>query len=161
MNFSDRTFLFRDVAYVSAYSVVIATFMSTTPRLEIYFRDSRSLLVVFVNRKQRREITSRLSHIIGRITGDPGSAGLLKSPFTGRLSAKVSSSFGARVLSGFSSDELSSAQRKWQSREISNVSTSSFVHERSANGTLVHVSEHPQPSLWPYAERCHTISSVP
>ncbi|RPD65419.1 beach-domain-containing protein [Lentinus tigrinus ALCF2SS1-7] len=113
MNFSDRTFLFRDVA------------------LEIYFRDSRSLLVVFVDRKQRREITSRLSHIIGRIAGDPGSAGLLKSPFTGKLSAKVSSSFGARMLSGFSSDELSIAQRKWQSREISNFTYLSILNQVS------------------------------
>ncbi len=91
--------------------------------LEIYFRDSRSLLVVFSNRKQRREITGRLSQIIGKTSGDPGSAGLAKSPFVGRLSSKVASAFSAKMVSGFGSVELSIAQRKWQSREISNVSS--------------------------------------
>ena len=86
-------------------------------RLEVYFRDSRSLLVVFLDRKQRREITGRLSHILGHLGGDPGSAGLMKSPFTGKLSGRLSS----RILPGFGHDELSIAQRKWQSREISNV----------------------------------------
>ncbi len=38
---------------------------------------------------------------------------ILKSPFASRVSA--------RVFSGFRADELSTAQRKWQAREISNV----------------------------------------
>ncbi|KAI0746713.1 beach-domain-containing protein [Daedaleopsis nitida] len=113
MSFSDRTFLFRDVA------------------LEVYFRDSRSLLVVFVDRKQRREMTGRLSQIISRMGGDPGSAGLMKSPFTGKLSAKVSSAFGSRMASGFNSDELAIAQRKWQSREISNFTYLSILNQVS------------------------------
>ncbi len=91
--------------------------------------------------------------MIGRMTGDPGSAGLLKSPFTGKLSAKVSSSFGAKMLSGFSSDELSSAQRKWQSREISNVSLfGCWPHDVFADHLTVHISEHPEPSFWAHAE---------
>ena len=43
---------------------------------------------------------------------------ILKSPFTSRV--------GARVFSGFRADELSTAQRKWQAREISNVRPSSI-----------------------------------
>ncbi|TBU31477.1 beach-domain-containing protein [Dichomitus squalens] len=113
MSFSDRTFLFRDVA------------------LEIYFRDSRSLLVVFVDRKQRREITGRLSHIISRTGGDPASAGIMKSPFVGRLSSKVTSAFSVKMMSGFGSDELSIAQRKWQSREISNFTYLSILNQVS------------------------------
>ncbi|KAH9896772.1 beach-domain-containing protein [Cubamyces lactineus] len=113
MSFSDRTFLFRDVA------------------LEIYFRDSRSLLVVFLDRKQRHEITGRLNNIITRLGGDPLTPGLLKSPFVGRLSAKVSSAFSAKVLSGFNQDELSIAQRKWQSREISNFTYLSILNQVS------------------------------
>jgi hypothetical protein len=38
---------------------------------------------------------------------------LLMSPFASMVSA--------RVIAGFRADELSTAQRKWQSREISNV----------------------------------------
>ena len=70
-----------------------------------------------MDRKQRREIANHLATIIGRAGGDPGSAGLMKSPFTGKLSGRLSS----RILPGFGHDELSIAQRKWQSREISNV----------------------------------------
>lgn len=50
-------------------------------------------------------------------------AGLGKSPivsmFSARLSSRVTSS--TRALMGFRPDELSTAQRKWQAREISNV----------------------------------------
>ncbi|KAH9919489.1 beach-domain-containing protein [Epithele typhae] len=109
MSLSDRTFLFRDVA------------------LELYFRDSRSLLVVFVDRKQRREMTGRLTSIIRSFGGDPGSAGLMKSPFTGKLSGR----FGGKYLNGFGSDELSIAQRKWQSREISNFTYLSILNQVS------------------------------
>jgi len=42
----------------------------------------------------------------------PGT-GLLKTPLLGKMSAKV--------MSGFRADALSTAQRKWQAREISNV----------------------------------------
>ncbi|KAI0317827.1 beach-domain-containing protein [Amylostereum chailletii] len=94
-NLTDRTFLFRNVA------------------LEIYFRDSRSLLVVFLSQKHREEMQQRLSSAInGRHLGDQHTPGLLRSPFVGR--------FGAKVLSGFRLDELSNAQNKWQVREISN-----------------------------------------
>ncbi|KAI0049337.1 beach-domain-containing protein [Auriscalpium vulgare] len=96
---SDRTFLFRDVA------------------LEIYFRDSRSLLVVFLERGQRVEMDRRLSSVINsRIGVDTTTPGLtpniLKSPFVNKASA--------RLFSGFRADSLSTAQRKWQAREISN-----------------------------------------
>ncbi|KAI0360774.1 beach-domain-containing protein [Trametes cingulata] len=113
MSFSDRTFLFRDVA------------------LEVYFRDSRSLLVVFLDRKQRQEITGRLSSIIGRLGADVMTPGLIKSPFVGRLSGKLSSAFSAKVLSGFNQDELAIAQRKWQSREISNFTYLSILNQVS------------------------------
>ncbi|KAJ3010240.1 hypothetical protein NUW54_g2543 [Trametes sanguinea] len=113
MSYSDRTFLFRDVA------------------LEIYFRDSRSLLVVFVDRKQRQDMTARLNHIIGRLGPEPLTPGLLKSPFVGRLSAKLSSTFSAKLLSGFGQDELAIAQRKWQSREISNFTYLSILNQVS------------------------------
>lgn len=119
--------------------------------LEIYFRDSRSLLVVFLDRKQRRESTSRLSHLIGRMVGDPGSAGLMKSPFTGKLSAKVSSAFGSRMMAG-SSDELAIAQRKWQSREISNVSSPTCNQVTYSQRPLaVHIPQYPQPNLGAYS----------
>lgn len=78
--------------------------------------------MVFIDRKQRQAITGRLSHIIGRVGPDPSTPGAMKSPFVGRLSSKLSAAFSAKMLSGFSQDELSIAQRKWQSREISNVS---------------------------------------
>ncbi|KAI0826715.1 beach-domain-containing protein [Trametes gibbosa] len=113
MSYSDRTFLFRDVA------------------LEIYFKDSRSLLVVFVDRKQRQATTKQLGQIIGKLSTDPSTPGAIKSPFVGRLSSKLSSTFSAKILSGFSQDELSVAQRKWQSREISNFTYLSILNQVS------------------------------
>nr|VWO93939.1 G protein beta subunit Gib2 [Ganoderma boninense] len=138
MSFSDRTFLFRDVA------------------LEIYFRDSRSLLVVFSDRKQRREITGRLSHIIGRTGNDPGSAGLARSPFVGRLSSKVTSAFSAKMVSGFGSAELSVAQRKWQSREISNFTYLSILNQVSGR-TPSDATQYP---VFPWVIQDYTSSKL-
>ncbi|KAI0261217.1 beach-domain-containing protein [Gloeopeniophorella convolvens] len=106
---SDRTFLFRDVA------------------LEIYLRDSRSLLLVFTDRRKRTDMDRRLSSATsGRsaASATPGiTPSVLKSPFTGKVSA--------RVFSGFRADELSTAQRKWQAREISNFTYLSILNQIS------------------------------
>ena len=87
-------------------------------RLEIYFRDSRSLLVVFLDRKRRSDFEQHLPSIMGRPASElimsPGSASYpQRTPLLGRMSS--------RVLSGFRADELSTATRKWQARELSNV----------------------------------------
>lgn len=92
--------------------------------LEIYFKDSRSLLVVFLDKAKRQTTTDKLAALLApeKYLGDTLTTGLLKSPMMGRLSAKVSARVSARVLMGFKPDELATAQRKWQAREISNVS---------------------------------------
>ncbi|KAF5360312.1 hypothetical protein D9758_009126 [Tetrapyrgos nigripes] len=94
---SDKTFIFRDVA------------------LEIYFKDSRSLLIVFLDKNKRLDVHHRLTAITSRLAEVP-TPGLLRTPLFGRVSA------GARALSGLWNDELSTAQRRWQAREISNIS---------------------------------------
>lgn len=105
-SFSDRTFLFRDVA------------------LEIYFKDSRSLLIVFLTKKQRHDMNQKLSSIVhGNRNPSELTPGLLRSPMLAKASA--------RVLSGFRADELSSAQRKWQAREISNYTYLSILNQIS------------------------------
>jgi len=85
-------------------------------RLEIYLKDSRSVLLVFTDRRKRADMDRRLSSAIsGRsvtLTTGLTPSGLI-TPFASR--------FGVRVLAGFGLDELSTAQRKWQAREISNV----------------------------------------
>lgn len=81
----------------------------------MYFKDSRSLLVVFVSKHQRESINQRLQNKqAGSNLLAPSTPGLLKTPVFGK--------FGARVLSGLRQDGLGTAQRKWQAREISNVS---------------------------------------
>lgn len=67
---------------------------------------------MFLEKQKRLEMDHRLATMIGRSIDVPPTPGLL---------GKV----GARVL-GFREDELSTAQRKWQAREISNVYGSSF-----------------------------------
>ena len=87
-------------------------------RLEIYFKDSRSLLVVFLDKKRRSDFELHLPSIMGRppseLVMSPGVASQSqRTPLLGRM--------GSRMMSGFRVDELSSATRKWQSRELSNV----------------------------------------
>ncbi|RDB25611.1 Beige 1 [Hypsizygus marmoreus] len=104
--YSEKTCLFRDVA------------------LEIYFKDSRSLLIVFLDKKKRFEIDHRLASIIGRHVSDgPLTPGLHRTPMLGRM--------GSKVLSSFRADELSTAQRKWQAREISNFTYLSILNQIS------------------------------
>jgi hypothetical protein len=72
--------------------------------------------MVFLDKKRRLEMDQRLSAIVSHRGASehftPGT-GLLKTPLFGKMSAKV--------MSGFRADGLSTAQRKWQAREISNV----------------------------------------
>ncbi|KAF8233255.1 beach-domain-containing protein [Tricholoma matsutake] len=104
--YSDRTFLFRDVA------------------LEIYFKDSRSLLIVFLMEKKRVEIDRRLTEIIGRHSSEVAlTPGLPRTPKTPRI--------GSKVMSEFRADELSAAQRRWQAREISNFTYLSILNQIS------------------------------
>ncbi|KAF9479125.1 beach-domain-containing protein [Pholiota conissans] len=106
---SDKKFLFRDVA------------------LEIYFKDSRSLLIVFLDKKKRSDMEHRLTIIIGHSHSDisitPGLHNPQRTPMFGKMSS--------RVLSGFRSDELSTATRKWQAREISNFAYLSILNQIS------------------------------
>ncbi|TFY62229.1 hypothetical protein EVJ58_g3994 [Rhodofomes roseus] len=120
VSFSDRTFLFRDVG------------------LEIYFKDSRSLLIVFLEKRQRLAMSDRLSTIMYRYNAEPPTPSpvMLKSPtmlspMMGRLSGKLSATLSAKVLSGLRLDELSTAQRKWQTREISNFTYLSILNQIS------------------------------
>ena len=96
---------------------MVVLFANVSFSLEIYFKDSRSLLIVFLDKKKRSDLEQRLSTILGRPYSDvaptPGTASLQRTPIFGKMSS--------RMLSGFRSDELSSATRRWQAREISNV----------------------------------------
>jgi hypothetical protein len=67
------------------------------------------------------EMDQRLSLVVTSRGGSesltPGT-GIRKTPLFGKVSAKV--------MAGFRADSLSTAQRKWQAREISNVRTYSY-----------------------------------
>ncbi|KAI9451783.1 beach-domain-containing protein [Russula earlei] len=111
-NLSDRAFLFRDVA------------------LEIYLKDSRSVLLAFTDNRKRTDMDRRLSSAIS------GRSMTLAASFTPVLTPSVFKSpfatkFGARVFAGFRPDELSTAQRRWQAREISNFTYLSILNQIS------------------------------
>ncbi|KAJ8689982.1 beige protein-like 1 [Pleurotus ostreatus] len=133
-SFSDKTFLFRDVA------------------LEIYFKDSRSLLVVFLHKERRSDTYHRLSTIISRTTLEVSTPGigsaLLKSPLLGRVSS--------RVLSGLKIDEISTAQRKWQAREISNFTYLSILNQLSGR-TPSDATQYP---VFPWVLQDYTSTSL-
>ncbi|PPQ75051.1 hypothetical protein CVT24_010464 [Panaeolus cyanescens] len=102
---SDKKFLFRDVG------------------IEIYFKDSRSLLIVFLDKKRRSEVGQRLSTIMGRPYTEPAPIAVQRTPLLGRM--------GSRMLAGLKQDELSTATRKWQAREISNFTYLSILNQIS------------------------------
>ncbi|KAG8952301.1 hypothetical protein FRC04_004729 [Tulasnella sp. 424] len=105
---SKRSYLFRDVA------------------LEIYFRDSRSILVVFSNKHDRQMLLGRLNAI--RIQGlDDMAPGTPTPAKTGQLMALV----GQKLPTFLAGDEIGTAQRRWQNREISNYTYLSLINQAS------------------------------
>ncbi|EKM53226.1 uncharacterized protein PHACADRAFT_210920 [Phanerochaete carnosa HHB-10118-sp] len=117
---SERTFLFRDVA------------------LEMYFKDSRSLLVVFTSKDKRQAMAQRLNNITSggvrygnSLTPGGLTPAILNSPIVSRLSARISGTVSGGALMGFRADELSTAQRKWQAREISNFTYIGILNQVS------------------------------
>ncbi|KAI0029515.1 beach-domain-containing protein [Vararia minispora EC-137] len=109
-NSSERTFLFRNVA------------------LEIYFRDSRSLLVAFLAPKQRGDMQQRLSSILNiqtSVSSALRTPNPLRSPFVTRMMNS------AKVFSTFREDGLLSAQRRWQTRELSNFAYLCILNQLS------------------------------
>ena len=91
----------------------VLTVLDIGSSLEIYFRDTRNLLVIFSSQKDRQSIHTRLAAIQ---SASGVNDGLTPSVLRTALLSKV----GARLFSGFR-DEISTAQRRWQAREISNV----------------------------------------
>jgi len=95
----------------------IFRWIHSSSRLEIYFRDSRSLLVVFLDKKRRSDFEQHFPSIMSRLASE-----LVMSPGAGSpLQRTPLRRMGSRMLSGFRVDELSTATRKWQARELSNV----------------------------------------
>ncbi|KAJ7201121.1 beach-domain-containing protein [Mycena pura] len=125
--FSDKTFLFRDVA------------------LEIYFKDSRSLLVVFLDKQRRRDIDQRLFNIINR--HNPPDSLPLATPGRARTPR-------FRVFQ--KTDELSSAQRRWQTREISNFTYLSILNQISGR-TPSDATQYP---IFPWVLQDYTSSTL-
>lgn len=129
VSFSDKAFLFRDVA------------------LEIYFKDSRSLLVVFRDKAKRVEFHQRLMTIVGR-TETAMTPGHRKTPLLGRV--------GSRVLMGLMEDELGIAQHKWQAREISNFTYLSILNQISGR-TPSDATQYP---VFPWVIRDYTSQAL-
>ncbi|EJC99617.1 beach-domain-containing protein [Fomitiporia mediterranea MF3/22] len=105
-SFSRKTCLFRDVA------------------LELYFKDNRSLLIVFPNKQRRQEISDKLANsVVARSTSVSRSPLVLhRTPLLGRATTRVMTDLR---------DELATAQRKWQAREISNFTYLSILNQTS------------------------------
>lgn len=95
--------------------------------------------MVFLDRERRLETYHRLSGIVSRNSSENLTPGILKTPLFGKVSA--------RVLSGFRMDELATAQRKWQAREISNVCFLDINAKPRLSFLLVHISKHHQSTI--------------
>ncbi|KAJ6588193.1 beach-domain-containing protein [Mycena capillaripes] len=130
LTFSDKTFLFRDVA------------------LEIYFKDSRSLLVVFLDKERRRDIDQRLFNIVSRFTPPDAVA----TP--GRATGRVRTPRFQKVFQ--KGDELSGATRRWQAREISNFTYLSILNHISGR-TPSDATQYP---IFPWVLKDYTSSTL-
>ncbi|KAG2135261.1 hypothetical protein DEU56DRAFT_888131 [Suillus clintonianus] len=103
--FSDRMFLFRDVG------------------LEIFFKDSRTLLVIFLDRSRRQTASQLLSSIALKMRVlDP-------SPTPGSILHK--SLLRSRSSTSAVEKELQMAQQQWQNRELSNFGYLSILNQLS------------------------------
>ncbi|KAF7293071.1 hypothetical protein MIND_01206500 [Mycena indigotica] len=126
--FSDKTFLFRDVA------------------LEIYFKDSRSLLIVFLDKQRRKDIDQRLNNIIVRYnppeTAIAATPGRMRTPRFGKAFQR--------------NDELSTAQRRWQAREISNFTYLSILNQISGR-TPSDATQYP---IFPWVLKDYTSATL-
>lgn len=92
--------------------------LSLTPlfSLEIYFKDSRSIFVVFASQDNRQSIMAKLHAAKTQGLGDLSPVvSTTRTPLLSRVGTRLS-----MALQGH--DEIFTAQRRWQSREISNVS---------------------------------------
>lgn len=81
--------------------------------LEIYFKDSRSLLCVFATKADRQAVLSKLERIVSVIAADGSASALYRPPLLSLVSFTGKNSQNR--------PEIDTAQRRWQTREISNV----------------------------------------
>ncbi|KAG8889189.1 hypothetical protein FRB98_005531 [Tulasnella sp. 332] len=105
--FTKRTYLFRDVG------------------LEMYFKDSRSILVVFSSKLSRQSTLAKFD--IAKMQGLNVMSPILsatRTPLISRVGESLST-----ALQGY--DEMLAAQRRWQSREISNFTYLSLINQAS------------------------------
>lgn len=110
-----------------------------------------------MDKQKRMEIDQRLTAITTRSASESApTPGLLRTPLFGIVSA--------RVLSGLWADELSTAQRRWQAREISNVrrfflfEMENLIMNRDENE--VYISMCSKPNFGSNTERCYAVSGL-
>ncbi|KAI6157101.1 hypothetical protein BKA82DRAFT_965252 [Pisolithus tinctorius] len=110
VGFSNRTFLFRDIA------------------LEVLFKDSRTLLVVFLSTSQRHDASQRLQTIIVHRTPQEH-----QSAFSLILRDMSIALPGGKASNVNTSHEkaLATAQQQWQNRTISNYAYISVLNQLS------------------------------
>ncbi|KAJ1299892.1 hypothetical protein OPQ81_005012 [Rhizoctonia solani] len=103
---SKRTFLFRDVG------------------LEFYFKDNRTVLIVCATPDARQQILNKIAFVQARSSLESITPGGFRSPLINRMSARVTLALQSR-------DEVSTATRRWQAREISNFAYLSILNQAS------------------------------
>jgi hypothetical protein len=144
--FSDRMFLFQDVGL----DALLAACHFTNPvvRFEIFFKDSRTLLVIFLDGPRRLAASQRLSSIALKMrTSNPGS-----SP----ASIVPKSLLRSRSSTSTVEKELQMAQRQWQNRELSNV-CDVYISYFNTYLDLVWLFEYSQSTIGTDPKRCNPV----
>ena len=114
--FSNKSFLFRDVACVYGPWRIACWLKATS--LEIFFKDSRTLLSIFLNGVQRHDVSQRMQAIITRHSTHENVSILGLATREMNRAMLIGRGRAASITHDMT---LATAQRQWQNREISNV----------------------------------------
>ena len=101
--------------------------------------------MVFLDKKRRSDFEQHLPGIMGR----PASELVMSPDAKPHFQRTPLLRMGSRMLSGFRADELSTATRKWQARELSNVcSVILGIAPCLCSSPIVCLSEYIESNIW-------------
>lgn len=108
-------------------------------RLELYFSDKRNFLIVFKDKRERQNVLNRMSY-----RNDPREA-ISRSVIGNFVLDTVTKAIDRADL------QLEIMTKKWQQREISNVSGPLFTHGHAAERKSVRLLAAAEPTCQPHA----------
>ncbi|KDN41354.1 hypothetical protein RSAG8_07469, partial [Rhizoctonia solani AG-8 WAC10335] len=114
----------KDAFLIPGVALELENSRLTQKWLEFYFKDNRTVLIVCATPDARQQILNKIAFVQARSSLESISPGGFRSPLINRMSARVTLALQSR-------DEVSTATRRWQAREISNFAYLSILNQAS------------------------------